>query len=58
MFSWDAATLKERADWIRRHRKTLCREQVRDLFKLTDEGIDAIYNGADWREDLQKPEEQ
>jgi hypothetical protein len=59
-WTWEGATLRERADWVRAHRsfsKPLSRNQIRDLFRLTDEGVDAIFAGADWRPEHQRKSE-
>ena len=56
MPSWAAMTREERGAWIRWHRTVegMSREDIRDLFALTNEGVDAIFNGADWSEDFLK----
>lgn len=58
-FEWATASPAERASMIRRHRRgerPLSLEQVRKLFGLTPEGLTAILDGADWRQEFEAPE--
>lgn len=47
VFVWEMAGPKERADMVRMHQKLLIPELCK-LFGLTEYGVDAIMNGANW----------
>lgn len=59
MTDWASMSPRERGDFIRRHIRLapkLSSEAVRELFLLTEEGLEAIGNGADWQPEFQSHE--
>ena len=52
-WTWDDASARERAEWIRQHQRSMNREAVCALFWLTTEGEDMIRRGDNWREEYE-----
>jgi hypothetical protein len=50
-WTWATGTPSERADAIRSHALKLNSVAVRDLFQLTESGLDKILAGDIWRPD-------
>lgn len=53
-FTWETANPVERAIWVRDNLKQFDRDKVRELFRLTEEGLQAIEDGAAWRQDYEQ----
>lgn len=48
MFTWITMGPKERADWVREHRKFSIADLCK-VFNLTEDGAIAVLKGDDWR---------
>lgn len=56
-WTWETGTANERAHMIRNHAdgaRPLSREALKELFRLSDEGLTAILNGDLWRPEYQQ----
>lgn len=51
--TWEASDNYEKAVWVRKHifsdSLQITEIELMKLFNLTDEGLEAIRNGSDWR---------
>lgn len=57
-WTWNTGTFRERAALVRSHYSGCClgnREITMELFALTEDGLDAILHGADWRPEYSSP---
>lgn len=55
--TWKTGTPSERAEMVRRHVRNwrkLSRDQICELFNLTEAGLDAINSGYDWKPEYEK----
>lgn len=52
-WNWNQGTPHERAEMVRRHR-SVARANLLELFQLTEEGLDRIMSGADWRPEYEQ----
>jgi len=48
-YTWATATSRERADSIRMHLETVGTEITKMLFSLSDDGVEKIRAGDNWR---------
>lgn len=49
-WTWKDATPRERGIWVRQSLRDCLsnRDKLRELFNLTEDGVDKILNGSDW----------